>query len=152
MEFRALQRRRVKKNRSILNLFNLVKGASLVAHLVKNLPVMQETLVWFLGQEFPWRRDRLPTPEFLGFPGGSVVKNLPVMPETCVRFPGRGNPLEESIATYSSILAWRIPMDRGAWWATVHVVTKSRTRLSDFTHSLILLYETVFLSTLSHIT
>ena len=36
-------------------------------------------------------------------------------------------PLEERMATYSSILAWRIPMDRGAWWATVHVVAKSQT-------------------------
>ena len=34
--------------------------------------------------------------------------------------PGLGRSLEEGIATYSSILAWRIPMDRGAWWATVH--------------------------------
>ena len=40
-------------------------------------------------------------------------------------------PLEEVIATYSSILAWRILMDRGAWWATVHGVTTSRTRLSS---------------------
>ena len=40
------------------------------------------------------------------------------------------------MATHSSILAWRIPMHRRAWWATVHRVTKSRTRLSDFTHSL----------------
>ena len=37
------------------------------------------------------------------------------------------------MATYSSILAWRIPVDRGAWWATVHGVTKSQTRPSDFT-------------------
>ena len=35
------------------------------------------------------------------------------------------------MATHSSILAWRIPMDRGAWQATVHGVAKSRTRLSD---------------------
>ena len=39
--------------------------------------------------------------------------------------------LEEGIATHSSILAWRISMDRGAWWATVQVVAKSWTRLSD---------------------
>ena len=38
--------------------------------------------------------------------------------------------LEEDMATHSSILAWRIPMDRGAWWATVHGVTKSWTQLS----------------------
>ena len=35
------------------------------------------------------------------------------------------------MATHSSILAWRIPMDRGAWRATVHGVTKSWTRLRD---------------------
>ena len=40
--------------------------------------------------------------------------------------------LENEMATHSSILAWRAPMDIGAWWATVHRVTKSRTRLSDF--------------------
>ena len=40
------------------------------------------------------------------------------------------------MATHSSILAWRIPMDRGAWRATAHGVTKSQTRLSDFTFTL----------------
>jgi len=35
------------------------------------------------------------------------------------------------MATHSSILAWRSPMDGGAWWATVHGVTKSWTQLSD---------------------
>ena len=39
------------------------------------------------------------------------------------------DPLEESMATHSSILAWKIPMDRGAWWATVHRITKSQTGL-----------------------
>ena len=37
----------------------------------------------------------------------------------------REDPLEEGVATHSRILAWRIPMDRGAWWVTVHGVTKS---------------------------
>ena len=38
------------------------------------------------------------------------------------------DPLEKEMATHSSILAWRInPMDGGAWWATVHGITKSRT-------------------------
>ena len=36
------------------------------------------------------------------------------------------------MATHSSILAWRIPMDRGAWWTRVHGVAKSRKGLSDF--------------------
>ncbi|KAB0374127.1 hypothetical protein FD755_014383 [Muntiacus reevesi] len=38
---------------------------------------------------------------------------------------------EEGKVTHSSVLAWRIPMDRGAWWTTVHGVARSRTRLSD---------------------
>ena len=37
------------------------------------------------------------------------------------------DPLEKEMATRSSILAWKIPMDRGAWWATVHGVIKSWT-------------------------
>ena len=45
----------------------------------------------------------------------SHVKNLPAVHETRVRSRGREDPLEEAIATHSSILAWRIPMDRGAW-------------------------------------
>ena len=40
---------------------------------------------------------------------------------------GWEDPLEESTATHSSILTWRIPMDRGAWWAIIHVVAKSWT-------------------------
>ena len=60
-----------------------------------------------------------------------VVKNPPAMQETWVWFLGWGDTLEEGMATHSSILAWRIPMNRGAWWATMHEVTKGRTQLSD---------------------
>ena len=49
--------------------------------------------------------------------------------ETQVWSLGREGPLEEEMAAHSSILVWRIPMDRGAWWATVHGVTKSWTWL-----------------------
>ena len=44
--------------------------SSLIAQLVKNPPAMQETPVQFLDWEIPWRRDRLLTPVFLGFPCG----------------------------------------------------------------------------------
>ena len=44
---------------------------------------------------------------------------------------GWEDPLEEGMATHSSILAWRIPLVRGAWWATVHGVTKSQTQRID---------------------
>ena len=47
--------------------------------------------------------------------------------ETWVRSLGQEDPLEKGTATHSSILSWRIPMDRGAWWATVYGVAKSRT-------------------------
>ena len=53
------------------------------------------------------------------------------MRETWVQSLGQEDPLEEGMATYSSILAWRIPMDRGTWRATVHEVAESWTRLSD---------------------
>ena len=51
-----------------------------------------------------------------------MVKNLPAMGETQVLFLGWEDLLEKEIATHSSILAWKNPMDRGAWWATVHGV------------------------------
>ena len=50
--------------------------------------------------------------------------------EMVVQSLGQENPLEEEMATHSSILAWRIPWT-GAWQATVHGVAKSRTGLSD---------------------
>ena len=66
-----------------------------------------------------------------------MVKNPPAMQETWVRSLGWEDPLE-GMATHSSILAWRISMDGGAWWATVHEVAKSWTQLSNYaqhTHS-----------------
>ena len=53
------------------------------------------------------------------------------MQETWVQSLGWGGSLEEGMATYSSILTWRILMDRGTWRAAVHGVTKSQTRLSN---------------------
>ena len=51
-----------------------------------------------------------------------MVKNLLAVRETWFQSLGWEDPLEEGTATCSSILAWRIPMDRRAWWATVHGV------------------------------
>ena len=62
-----------------------------------------------------------------------TVKHLPTMRETRVRSLGRKDPLEKEMATHPSILAWKNHMDRGAWQATVHLVAKGWTRLSDFT-------------------
>ena len=56
-----------------------------------------------------------------------MVKNPLAMQEIWIRSLGGEDPLEEGLATPSSILAWRISMDRGAWWAAVHGVAKSWT-------------------------
>ena len=103
----------------------------MVAQLVKNPPAMQETPARFLVRKIPWRRDGLPTPVFLGFPGGSDGKesacnvgnlgSIPVLGSS--PGGGHGNPLQ-----YSCL---ENPMGGGAWWATVHGVTKNRTQLTD---------------------
>ena len=70
-----------------------------------------------------------------------TVKNLRAMQKTWVRSLGWEDPLEEGMATHSSILVWTcqiyscqiphgdlsIPMDKAAWWATAHRVAKSWT-------------------------
>ena len=79
---------------------------SLVAQLVKNLPAIQT--VRFLGQEIPWRRDRLPTPVFLGFPCGSAGEESARNAGDLGSIPGlEGSPGEGK--GYPSVLAWRIP-------------------------------------------
>ena len=64
-----------------------------------------------------------------GFPVAQI-KNLPEMLETCVVSLGEEHPMEKTMATHSSILAWRIPTHTGAWRATVHRV-QSRTQQSN---------------------
>ena len=56
-----------------------------------------------------------------------TVKNLPAIQEIRIQSLDQEDPLGEGMATHSSILAWRIPMNRGAWQATVHAVAKSDT-------------------------
>ena len=53
-----------------------------------------------------------------------MVKNLPAMQETWVQSLGWEDPVEEGMATHSSILAWRTLMGKGDWWAIVYGVTK----------------------------
>ena len=59
-----------------------------------------------------------------------VVKNPPANAGD-IRSLGWEDPLKEGMATHSSILAWRIPMDRGAWWPVVYGASKSETLLRD---------------------
>ena len=67
----------------------------------------------------------------LGFPAGACGKEPARQCRRCKRHgldPWVGKiPLEKEMVTYSSSLAWRIPMDRGAWWATGHRVIESDT-------------------------
>ena len=65
-------------------------SASLIVQLVKNLPTMQETPVQFLGWKICWRRGRLPTPVFLGFPCGSAGKESACNKGDLGSIPGLG--------------------------------------------------------------
>ena len=98
-----------------------------MVQLVKNPPAMQESPLGFLGWNNLLEKVRQP----MQYPGASpvaqTVKNPPAMWETWVRSLGWEDPLEEGIATHSGIPAWRIHVDRGAWWAIAHEVTKSWT-------------------------
>ena len=60
-------------------------------------------------------------------PVAQTVKSPPIMQETWVQSLGWEDPPEEGMATHPRILAWRTPMERGAWWATVHGLAKSDT-------------------------
>ena len=60
-----------------------------------------------------------------------MVRNLPAIQETWVRSLGWEYLLEKGMATHSSILAWRIRMDRGAGQALIHETAKSQTRLKQ---------------------
>ena len=62
-----------------------------------------------------------------------LVKYPPAMRETWVQFPGLEDSLEKGMETHSNILAWRIPMDRGAWRSEERRVGKEcRSRWSPY--------------------
>ena len=65
------------------------------------------------------------------FPGGSDGKESSCSVGDLDLIPGLGRSLEEGMETHPSILASRIPMDKGAWWATVYGVTQNQTQLND---------------------
>ena len=95
-----------------------------------NLQSLSKTLLTLLPHTafFPDLNKNYPSLE------AQTVKNPPAMRETWVQSLDWEDPLEEGMATHSSIHTWRIPMDRGAWQATVHGVTNSRTQLSNQAH------------------
>ena len=67
----------------------------------------------------------------LGFPGDSDGKESACNVRDLGSVPGLGRSPGGGMVTHSSIFAWRIPMDRGAWWTAVHGVAKSQTQLND---------------------
>ena len=66
--------------------------------------------------------------------GGATVKNPPANAGDTGSIPGSGRSPGEEMATHASILAWKSPMDGGAWRATVHGIAESWTRLNTDTH------------------
>ena len=83
---------------------------------------MQETLLQFLSQNIPWRRDRIPTPEFLGFPGGSVGKESSCSVGDMGSIPGLGRSPGEGNSYPLQYSGLENSMDRGDSQATVHGV------------------------------
>ena len=121
--------------------------------MIKNPPARWETWVQSLGWEEPLEEGMAthssilathPLPKkglkviFWASLMAQMVKNLPAMGETWVQSLGREGPLGEGMATPSSFLARRIPMDGGAWQATVHEIAKSQTQLNHKAHTHIL--------------
>ena len=116
----------------MLNTQGSIGASSLVAQLVKNPSAMQESQLDPWVRKISWRKDRLPTPVFLGFSDSSDSKESTCNVGNLGSSPGLGrSPVEEdgNPLQYSCL---ENSMDRGAWQATEHGVTKSRTQLSNF--------------------
>ena len=103
------------------------RRASLRAQLVKNLPAMQETWVQFLVGKIHWRRDRLPTPVFMGFPGGLAGKESVCNARDLDLIPGLGRSPAEGKGYPLQYSGLENSMD-----CIIHGVAKSRKRLSNF--------------------
>ena len=99
----------------------------MIAQLVRNLPATQETPFDSWVGKIPWRRDRLPTPVFLGFPGGSAGKESTFNAGDLGSIPGLGRSPGEGNGYPLQYSGLENSMD-----CTVHGVATSLTGLSDF--------------------
>ena len=105
----------------------VLSGASLIAQLIKNPPAIQEALIRFWVRRILWRRDRLPTAVFLGFPCGSVGKDFTCNAGVLGLIPGLGRSPGEGTGFPRQHSGLENSMD-----CIVHGVVKSWTRLSNF--------------------
>ena len=102
-------------------------GASLIAQLAKNLPAMQQTPVWFPGQEDPLEKGQATHCSILGLPCGSAGKESACNEGDLGSIPGLGRGPGEGQGyplQYSGL--------ENSTDCTVHGVTKSRTQLNNF--------------------
>ena len=90
---------------SIFLLHIFAQCHSLIIHLAKNLPAMQENLVQFLGQKDSLEKIHYSWASLVA----QLVKNPPAMWETWVWSLGWEDPLKKGNVTHPTILAWRIP-------------------------------------------
>ena len=104
---------------------------TLIAQLVKKLPAVQENRLDSWVRKIRWRRDRLPTPVFLGFLGGSAGKESTCNAGELGSIPGLGRSLGEGNGYPLQYSGLENSMD-----CIVRGVAKSRTQLSDFHFSL----------------
>ena len=77
-------------------------------------------------QTYDWASFSILVPSFVKWASlvAELVKNLPAVQKTWVRSLSQEDPLEKEMANHSSILAWKNPKYRGAWWATVHGIAR----------------------------
>ena len=100
--------------------------ASLIAQLVKTPPAIRRPSFDSMIRKICWRRKRLPTPVFLGFPCGSAGKECTCSVGDLGSIPGLGRSLEEGKGYLFQYSGLENPVD-----FRVHGVTKSRTQLSE---------------------
>ena len=106
---------------------------------VTSWPRDQTRVSHIVGRRFTvWATKSLIYKQMLGFPCGSVVKNLPALQEPLVMQAwslGQGDPLEESMATHPSILAWRIPWMEESGGLQSMGLQRVRHHWSDLAHT-----------------
>ena len=99
-----------------------------MAQMVNNPPGVRETWVG----KIPGRRERLPTPVFLSFTGGSDGKESTCNAGDLGSIPGLGRSPDEGNGTHSSALVWKIPWTEEPWGCLHSMGSQSRIRLRDF--------------------